>query len=62
MKKNWWKLFILGGVISGLLLRRHFNSPVRRQSGEAAAWPPDKNFGSFPPRIPEDVFDGVNFI
>lgn len=62
MRFRWWTLGLIAAAVGGswLLWRRfgpgenpfHF---VEEEDGS-------KNFGAFPPEIPETEFDGVNFL
>ena len=64
MKPGWWVAGIIAAIAVGgtmLVLRRlqgegegafHF---IEDENGL-------KNFGAFPPEVPEDEFDGVNFM
>ena len=64
MKPGWWVARILAAIAVGgtLLCLRRF----RGDDLDAFHFVDDesalKNFGAFPPEVPEDEFDGVNFI
>jgi hypothetical protein len=64
MKPGWWVAGILAAIAVGgtLLYIRRF----RGDDFDAFHFVDDesalKNFGAFPPEVPEDEFDGVNFI
>lgn len=63
MKLYWWMAGLIAVVAGGslLLLRAR-----RSQDDEAYHFVDDevalKNFGEFPPELPEDEFDSVNFL
>jgi hypothetical protein len=64
MKPGWWVAGMVAAIaVGGTLLLLH---RVRGNSGRAFHFVEDenglKNFGAFPPEVPEDEFDGVNFI
>ncbi|MGA3244851.1 MAG: hypothetical protein ABSE41_09555 [Bacteroidota bacterium] len=64
MKPGWWVAGILAAIAVGgtLLYLRRFRGgdldAFHFVDDESAL----KNFGAFPPEVPEDEFDGVNFI
>lgn len=64
MKPGWWIAGIVAAIAVGgtlLYLRRFGGSQdgaFRFLDDEHAL----KNFGAFPPEVPEDEFDGVNFM
>jgi hypothetical protein len=64
MKPGWWVAGILAAIAVGgtlLYIRRFRGSELDAfhfVDDESAL----KNFGAFPPEVPEDEFDGVNFI
>jgi hypothetical protein len=64
MKPGWWVAGILAAIAVGgtLFYLRRF----RGDDLDAFHFVDDesalKNFGAFPPEVPEDEFDGVNFI
>ncbi|MBI3578481.1 MAG: hypothetical protein HY276_03780 [Ignavibacteriales bacterium] len=63
MKLQWWMVGVIAVVAGGsFLLLRSFRS----KNGVAYHFVDDevalKNFGAFPPELPEDEFDGVNFL
>ncbi len=64
MKPGWWVAGILAAIAVGgtLLYLRRFQGDelgaFHFVDDESAL----KNFGAFPPEVPEDEFDGVNFI
>ncbi len=63
MKIYWWLVGFVAVAAGGsfLLLRS-----LRSQNGETYHFVDDevalKNFGAFPPELPEDEFDNVNFL
>ena len=64
MKPVWWVAGLVAAVVVGgtVLILRRFKGDV----AEAFHFVEDesalKNFGAFPPEVPEDEFDSVNFI
>lgn len=64
MKAGWWIAGLVAAIAVGgtLIYLRRFGGNV----AEAFHFVDDesalKNFGAFPPEVPEDEFDGVNFI
>lgn len=63
MKMRWWMMGLIAVAVGGavLLLRRSRkgeNGVFHFVENEEAL----KNFGAFPPDIPETEFDGVNFL
>lgn len=63
MKLYWWMAGLIAVAAGGsLLLLRS----LRSKNGEAYHFVDDevasKNFGAFPPELPEDEFDSVNFL
>jgi hypothetical protein len=63
MKPGWWIAGIVAAIAVGgtwLYLRRfRGDDGVFHFVDDESAL---KNFGAFPPEVPEDEFDGVNFI
>ena len=62
MKGNLWTLGVAFAVIGGMFLYHRFRfskdgSLLRFWEGTSG-----KNFGAFPPDVPENLFDEVNFI
>ena len=63
MKLQWWMVGVVAVVAGGSLLVLR---SLRSKNGEAYHFVDDevalKNFGAFPPELPEDEFDSVNFL
>ncbi|MFH0990819.1 MAG: hypothetical protein V1799_12465 [bacterium] len=63
MKLRWWILGTMAVAVGGSLLLLH---KIRKINGESFHFVDDesalKNFGAFPPDLPETEFDGVNFL
>jgi hypothetical protein len=64
MKAGWWIAGLIAAIAAGgalLYLRR-----CQRDDSGAFHFVDDetalKNFGAFPPELPDDEFDGVNFL
>lgn len=61
MKRRWWKFALAIAVVGGVFLYNR-----TRGSGDdtiaTAGNPADKNFGAFPPDLPDTMFDDVMFI
>jgi len=54
-------LSLMAGTVGAFLLMRYLqkkNAPYHFTEN----WPYTKNFGEFPPEIPEGEFDGVDFL
>lgn len=51
-------LGMAGGMVMYLRHRARRNSIMR----SAVGWPGGKNFGNFPPDLPDTMFDEVNFV
>jgi hypothetical protein len=62
MKPGWWVVGLVTVAVGGTWLYLHHSRGVDTRTfhfvdDESAL----KNFGAFPPEMPEDEFDGVNF-
>ena len=63
MKMRWWIMGLVAVAVGGSLLllkraRKNEDGVFHFVEDEEAL----KNFGAFPPDIPETEFDGVNFL
>jgi hypothetical protein len=63
VKPGWWVVGLVAVAVGGtwLYLRRFQGDDTRSfhfVDDESAL----KNFGAFPPELPEDEFEGVNFL
>jgi hypothetical protein len=61
MKTGWWLFGTIAAVTGGVLLLKHLIDSQKNllhfvESGS------EKNFGEFPPEIPESEFDGIDFL
>jgi hypothetical protein len=60
MKVRWWFLGALAAITGGILVVKHFvDSKKLLHFVESEN---EKNFGEFPPDIPESEFEGVDFL
>ena len=48
------------GVAGGLFIRHSIKMWRNRIAEEPEDWPNEKNFGAFPPEIPDAIFDGLS--
>lgn len=62
MRFRWWALGLVAAAVGGsLLLWRRFG-PGEERFRFVEDDDQSKNFGAFPPEIPESEFEGVNFM
>ena len=62
MRFHWWTLGLVAAAVGGsLLLWRRFG-PGEKCFHFVDEEDQSKNFGAFPPEIPETEFDGANFV
>ncbi len=47
------------GVAGALFVRHRINSSKARVEENEEEWPGEKNFGAFPPEIPDAAFEGL---
>ena len=62
MRPSWWMLVMALGVAGGLLVHHRIKTLKERSTQDTEEWPLDKNFGAFPPEIPDEIFDGLTQI
>jgi len=55
MRTRWWVVALALGIAGAFLV--HHKGRAVKSRGEGEDWPCDKNFGAFPPEIPERTFD-----
>ena len=55
---SWWMYGVALAVAGGAFVYHRLKS----QAVQEIRWPRGKNFGKFPPEIPESVFDEVSFL
>ncbi len=62
MKIRWWMVGSLALVVGGILLVGRVLSVRERALHFVDGDGEEKNFGAFPPDIPETEFDGADFL
>lgn len=62
MRTMWWRLALAVGAVGGILLYQHFKPSKNGMLKRGGEWPKEKNFGAFPPDVPDGIFDGVHFV
>jgi hypothetical protein len=62
MRTTWWRLALVAGAVGGVLLYHHLRPSRNGTPGVTGEWPSQKNFGAFPPDLPDGMFDGVHFV
>lgn len=60
MRASWLMLAMAVGVAGGLFIRHRIKMWRNRIAEEPEDWPNEKNFGAFPPEIPDAIFDGLS--
>lgn len=56
--RTWWKFGVALAVAGGAFVYHHLKARKR----EPVRWSGGRNFGAFPPDLPESVFDEVSFL
>ena len=59
MKNIWWMLVMALGMAGALVVRRRLRIVKTTIADEEEKWPYEKNFGAFPPEIPDSAFEGL---
>ncbi len=62
MRLRWWTVGLLAAAVGGTLLLWRRIRPTSERFQFVEEEEQLKNFGAFPPDIPETEFDGVNFL
>ena len=59
---KWWKRVVVAGTMIGLIIQQGLRLGRRRpeEMTEEASF--DKNFGAFPPELPDNMFDDINLV
>jgi hypothetical protein len=60
--KTSWKICLAAMLAGGAVVYIRTHAPKNGTLPFEVDWPKQKNFGAFPPDIPQNVFDGVRFI
>lgn len=62
MRAKWWKLAIGLAAIGGALLYNQLKSSKQQGDSVVSERPEGKNFGAFPPDLPDDMFEDATFV
>ncbi len=62
MKIRWWMIGSLALVVGGILFVSHALGEKGKSLHFVDGDGDEKNFGAFPPDIPETEFDGADFL